>query len=142
LETLADNAGRTKDVDALGEWVRAALARSICRQYVDEGSGALQTITLDPTLEHRLMEGITPGMPQITLEPSQSRRLVQNLSQQVERMLAMGYSQPVLICMSALRLPLRRLTERALPQLVILAYNEIVPGTDVRAIGSVTGTEG
>lgn len=141
LETLADNAGRTKDVDALGEWVRSSLARSICRQYVDEGSGALQTITLDPTLEHRLMEGITPGVPQISMEPALSRRLVQNLSQQVERMQAMGYSQPVLICMSALRLPLRRLTERALPQLVILAYNEIVPGTDVRAIGSVTGEE-
>ena len=48
LETLADHAGRTKDVDMLGEWVRATLARSICRQYVDEASGALQTLTLDP----------------------------------------------------------------------------------------------
>ena len=141
LETLADNAGRTKDVDLLGEWVRAALARSICRQYVDEGTGALQCITLDPSLEHGLMEYVSPGVPQLTLEPSHSRRLVQSISAQVERMLALGYSQPVLICMSALRLPLRRLTERALPHLVILSYNEIVPNTEVRAVGAVAESE-
>ena len=138
LETLADNAGRTKDLDTLGEWVRAALARSICKQYVDEATGALNAITLDPALEQDLMSGVTPGMPHLTLEPSQTRRLVQGISQQVERMLGLGHQQPVLLCMAALRLPLRRLTERSLPQLVILSYNEIVPNTEVRAIGAVT----
>ena len=141
LETLADNAGRTKDIDTLGEWVRSALARSICRQYVDEGTGALQTITLDPALEHTLMSSITPGVPQMMLEPAQSRRLVKTISQQMERMLALGYPQPVLICMAALRLPLRRLTERTMSQLVILSYNEIVPNTEVRATGQVTDNE-
>ena len=53
-------------------------------------------------------------------------------------MIALGHQQPVLLCMAALRLPLRRLTERALPQLVILSYNEIVPNTEVRAIGAVS----
>jgi flagellar biosynthesis protein FlhA len=139
LETLADNAGRTKDVDYLGEWVRSALARSICKQYVDENSGALQGITLDPALEQRLLEAVTPGMPTMALEPSVSRTLIQNLSQQMERMIALGFQQPVLLCMSALRLPLRRLTERSLPQLVILSYNEIVPNTEVRAVGAITG---
>ena len=87
------------------------------------------------------MEHITPGVPQMTLEPAQSRRLVQSISQQMERMLALGYHQPVLICMASLRLPLRRLTERTLPQLVILSYNEIVPSTEVRAVGAVTEAE-
>ena len=139
LETLADHAGRTKDVDMLGEWVRSALARSICRQYVDDSSGALQTLTLDPSLEQQLLEAVTPGMPNLALEPSSSRQLIQNLGQQMERMIAMGYQQPVLLCMSALRLPLRRLTERSLPNLVILSYNEIVPNTEVRAVGAITG---
>ncbi len=138
LETLADHAGRTKDVDMLGEWVRSALARSICRQYVDDGSGALQTLTIDPNLEQQLLEAVTPGLPNLALEPSASRLLIQNLSQQMERMMAMGYQQPVLLCMSALRLPLRRLTERSLPNLVILSYNEIVPNTEVRAVGAIT----
>ena len=139
LETLADHAGRTKDVDMLGEWVRSALARSICRQYVDDGSGALQTLTIDPVLEQELMQAVTPGMPNLALEPSVSRQLIQNLGQQMERMIALGYQQPVLMCMSPLRLPLRRLTERSLPNLVILSYNEIVPNTEVRAVGAVTG---
>ena len=138
LETLADYAGRTKDVDTLGEWVRTALARSICRQYVDDASGALQTLTLDPALEQMLVENMTPGMPNLTLEPSVSRQFIQNLSAQMEGMIALGFQQPVLICMSALRLPLRRLTERSLPNLVILSYNEIVSNTEVRAVGAVT----
>jgi flagellar biosynthesis protein FlhA len=139
LETLADNAGRTKDVDTLGEWVRAALARSICRQYADEVTGTLNTITLDPALEQDLLAAVMPGMPNLALEPAQTRRLIANISQQVERMIALGHQQPVLLCMGALRLSLRRLTERALPHLVILSYNEIVPNTEVRAIGAVSG---
>jgi len=137
LETLADNAGRTKDMDMLGEWVRATLARSICRQYVDDATGALQTLTLDPNLEQLLAEAITPGLP-LTVEPSVARSLIQNLGAQMERMIALGFQQPVLVCMSPLRLPLRRLTERSLPNLVILSYNEIVPNTEVRAVGTVT----
>jgi len=139
LETLADHAGRSKDMDLLGEWVRAALARSICRQYVDDGTGALQTLTLEPNLEQTLLEAVTPGLPTLALEPSVTRQFIQNLSAQMERMIALGYQQPVLLCMSALRLPLRRLTERTLPNLVILSYNEIVPNTEVRAVGAVAG---
>ncbi|BDI32699.1 flagellar biosynthesis protein FlhA [Capsulimonas corticalis] len=141
LETLADNASKTKDMDMLGEWVRAALARSICRQYVDESSGTLHALTLDPQLEQTLMEAVVPGSPALSLEPSVAREFLRSLGQHVERMAALGYQQPLLICMAALRLPLRRLTERSLPQLVILSYHEIVPNTDVRAVGSVTGTE-
>lgn len=137
LETLADTSSRTKDPDLLGEAVRIALARSICRQYVDDGTHALQCITIDPMLEQSLAEKVQAGMNQILLEPSSSRQLVQQLSQQVERIMSLGFP-PVILCMQGLRLPLRRLTERNLPQLIILSYNEIVAGTDVRAVGSVS----
>jgi flagellar biosynthesis protein FlhA len=36
LETLGDYAGRTKDLEVLTEYVRNALSRAICKQYVDE----------------------------------------------------------------------------------------------------------
>src|SRR5581483_189913 len=36
LETLGDFASRTKDLDILTEYVRNALSRSICKQYVDD----------------------------------------------------------------------------------------------------------
>ncbi|MDR3710651.1 MAG: flagellar biosynthesis protein FlhA [Capsulimonadaceae bacterium] len=137
LETLADNAPRTKDPDLLGEAVRVALARSICRQYVDEASHALQCITLDPGLEQQLAEKVQSGLNQILLEPSTTRQFLQQLGTQVERIVSLGFP-PVILCMQGLRLPMRRLTERSLPQLVILSYNEIVPGTEVRAVGSVS----
>ncbi|HEX5324957.1 MAG TPA: FHIPEP family type III secretion protein, partial [Capsulimonadaceae bacterium] len=137
LETLADNASRTKDVDTLGEMVRIALARSICKQYVDEGTHALQCITLDPELEQELLEKVQPGLNQLLIEPSLARQLLQQLTTQMEKIVSLGFP-PVLLCMQALRLPIRRLAERSLPQLVILSYNEIVPQTDVRAVGTVT----
>jgi flagellar biosynthesis protein FlhA len=139
LESLADNAGKTKDVDQLGEMVRIALARSICKQYVDENTRALHCITLDPHVEQMLIEKVQLGMNQLILEPSVVRKLMQELTKQTERIVSLGYP-PVLLSMHGLRLPLRRLTERNLPQLVIISYNEIVPQTDVRAIGSVSFT--
>src|SRR5205823_2764192 len=50
LETLGDYASRTKDLDVLTEYVRNALARNICKQYVDD-QDRLWCLTLDPALE-------------------------------------------------------------------------------------------
>src|SRR6185503_4139465 len=50
LETLGDFSSRTKDLDILTEYVRNALARSICKQYVDDRD-RLWCVTLDPALE-------------------------------------------------------------------------------------------
>jgi flagellar biosynthesis protein FlhA len=137
LESLADNAGRTKDVDQLGEMVRIALSRSICKQYVDETTRALHCITLDPQVEQMLVEKVQQGINQLILDPGTVRKLMHELQVQTERIVALGHP-PVVLSMHALRLPLRRLTERNLPQLVIISYNEIVPQTDVRAVGSVS----
>src|SRR6266550_9262165 len=50
LETLGDFAARTKDLDVLTEYVRNALGRTICKQYVDDAD-RLWCVTLDPTVE-------------------------------------------------------------------------------------------
>jgi flagellar biosynthesis protein FlhA len=39
------------------------------------------------------------------------------------------------------RLALKRLTERAAPQLVVLSYSEIAPGLRVESIGQISTTE-
>jgi flagellar biosynthesis protein FlhA len=54
----------------------------------------------------------------------------------MERMAQQGL-QPVLICSSRLRLPLRRLAERSLPNLVILSFAEIVPQVTVVSAGLI-----
>ena len=50
LETLGDYSSRTKDLEVLSEYARHALARTICKQYVDERD-KLWCLTLDPAVE-------------------------------------------------------------------------------------------
>ncbi len=50
LETLGDYGSRTKDPEVLAEYCRNALARTICKQHVDE-EDRLHCVTLDPALE-------------------------------------------------------------------------------------------
>jgi flagellar biosynthesis protein FlhA len=138
LETLADWAPRTKDLDQLTEYVRSALARQICKQHEDE-SGILQVLTLEPALEQALREAvqITPTGIALAIDPSTASAMVSTLQREIERAGEQGYS-PLLLCSSQIRLPLKRLTERNLPTLAILAYSEIVPNIEVRAVGSVS----
>ena len=41
--------------------------------------------------------------------------------------------QPILLCSAKIRLPLRKLTERLFPTLVVLSYSEIMPDLEVRS---------
>ncbi|MBL8058366.1 MAG: FHIPEP family type III secretion protein, partial [Anaerolineales bacterium] len=55
---------------------------------------------------------------------------------QMERLAQAGH-QPILLCPRELRLPYRRLVERSLPNLVVLAFSEISSGAQVQALGMV-----
>jgi flagellar biosynthesis protein FlhA len=48
-----------------------------------------------------------------------------------------GEGRPVLLVPAPLRRHLRRLTERALPHLVVLSYVELPPDVSVRAVATV-----
>ncbi len=137
LETLADFAPRTKDLDALTEFARAALARQICKQYQDD-DGVLRVITLASSLEQELREAVqmTPTGNMLAIDPRLAQGLIGSLNEQIETAALQGVS-PVLLCSGQIRLPLKRLVERSLPLLAILAYTEIVPKVEVEAIGTV-----
>jgi len=51
--------------------------------------------------------------------------------------MAMMGVQPVVLCSSKVRLLFRRLTERYLPNLVVLAYGELLPDLEVESVGTV-----
>jgi flagellar biosynthesis protein FlhA len=137
LETLADFAPRTKDLDQLTEFARGALSRQLCKQYQDE-DGTLRVLTLAPALEQELREAVqaTPTGNMLAIEPTLAQALLRSLSAQVEQAAEQGYS-PVLLCSGQIRLPLKRLIERSLPGLSLLAYTEIVPKVEVEALGTV-----
>jgi len=138
LETLADYAPRTKDPDQLGELVRAALARTITRQYL-AADGTLYVMTLEPSLEGRLRESVQPTASglQLALDTAFASALLREIGAQAEQMATMGHV-PVVLCSTQVRLPLRRLLERALPSVACIAYNEVASGVSVEAVATVS----
>jgi flagellar biosynthesis protein FlhA len=139
LEALANYGRLTKDSDTLTEYARQSVARAITHAHLS-GSGTLQVLTLDPGLEQTLGNAVqqTDQGAFVSLEPGVAARLLKTVQAQVERMLANG-QQPVVLCSSKVRLVFRRLIERKLPQVSVLAYNEIVPPqTEVQAVGTIS----
>ena len=138
LETLADYAPRTKDPDQLGELARAALARTITRQYLSS-DGTLYVMTLEPSLEGRLRESVQPTASglQLAIDTAFASALLREIGAQAEQMATMGYV-PVILCSSQIRLPLRRLIERSMPSVACIAYNEVASGVPVEAVAVVS----
>ena len=101
--------------------------------------GDLKVITLDPTLERKLEEAITPtasGERVVALDPREAHGLLARVAEAVNSLADPG-SQPILMCSAAVRGPMRRLAASALPEVVFLSPRELPPGVRVRSIGRV-----
>jgi flagellar biosynthesis protein FlhA len=139
LESLADAARVSKDVDFLTERVRAAMARHICAEYAEDG--LLSVITVDPRLESLLGEAVRRGEDAYALlDPNTVAKIYTSLTKQMQTAQASGL-HPIVLCSPSVRLALKRLTERAAPQLVVLSYSEIAPGLRVESIGQISTTD-
>jgi flagellar biosynthesis protein FlhA len=137
VETLGDYCSRTKDLDVLTEYVRNALARTICKQYVDERD-RIWCLTLDPALEdlinghlERSERGVTNTMP-----PATSQQIVQQISTKTTELTQTGRSA-VILCSPQVRAAVRKMIEPSLPHVAVLAYNEVVAEVTVEAVGLV-----
>ena len=137
LEILADYASMTKDVNVLTEYVRAGLARQICLQH-RMPDGALPVITMDPQLEEVIVNSVqeTEGASFPVLPPDMMQTLNDNLTQAIEKTLALNYT-PIIMCSPRVRMYVRRLLERMFPSLVVLSHSEVIPDVRVKAVGQV-----
>jgi len=139
LETLADAARVSKDIDYLTERVRSSLARHISAEYAEDG--LLSVITVDPRLESLLAEAVRRGEDAYALlDPNTVARIYSSLAKQIAIAQSSGLA-PIVLASPAVRLALKRLTERAAPQLVVLSYSEIAPGLRVESIGQISATD-
>ncbi|MDF2457875.1 MAG: flhA [Nitrospira sp.] len=125
LEAVADHATVSKDPETLTEAARQALARTITKQYLSP-DGILPVISLDPRLDRALVEQVTSsGQGSYwAVDPNVSHRLIGALKQAAERVAARG-QQPIILCSPVLRRHIRRLTDRVLSTVPVLAPNEI-----------------
>ncbi|MFA9478665.1 flagellar biosynthesis protein FlhA [Phycisphaerales bacterium AB-hyl4] len=152
LETLGDWAPRTKDLEVLTEYVRNALRRTICNQYVvtesnhdaqtglDDGVPVtkLYCVSLDPALEDRIngyIERSTEGTS-MTMPPAVANRITTAMIQELQRLLQGGHN-PVVLASPQVRASVRRLIEPHLPNAAVLGYNEVSKGVEVESLGLV-----
>jgi flagellar biosynthesis protein FlhA len=137
FEAVADQARTYRETDALTEYARQALSRTICNQYLSE-DGKLHVITIDPRLEQKIAEALSSATlkPYPLLEPQTAQRLFAALAALAERETVRG-RQPLVLTSSRIRMPFKRLAEKFLPALPVLSLHEIVPGVEVESVGMV-----
>jgi flagellar biosynthesis protein FlhA len=137
LETLADYGPITRDSDMLTEYVRQSLARAITKQFI-EGKRA-KVITLEPALEQIIMESIQQSEhgSYLNLDPMVSQTILNNLSQQVQKLMTIG-EQPIILTSPIVRFYFKRLSEQLAPELIVLSYNEVDTKVEVQSVGVVS----
>ncbi|MFC4768802.1 flagellar biosynthesis protein FlhA [Effusibacillus consociatus] len=137
LETMADASSYTKDHDLLTEYVRAALARQITHQYRTPGQ-PLTVVTLSPAVEKMILDHIQHSEQgsYLVLDPMVSQKIYQSLNEQIQYVTATG-NPPVVLTSPNIRMHMRRLVERVLPDLPVLSYNELDPAIEVKSGGTV-----
>ncbi len=142
LEVLADFAPASKDADVLTEYVRQSMPRTISSRFAGEEQKLL-AITLDPLLEKRIADALQQTVQGTypVLEPLVAQKILQGISNMVERLRQEGLS-PVVLASPRIRLPFRRLVERYLPDLAVLSFQEILPQLEVESVGVLKEDEG
>jgi len=139
IETIGDWAPRTREPEILTEYVRHALARTICQLHTGS-QGSINCLTLDPSLEELITGNLqsAEGRSLLALAPALQRRIIAAIRRTVEEALpACGGATPVLLCPPRIRPWVRRMIETHLEQVAVLSYNEIVRGVELESRGMV-----
>jgi flagellar biosynthesis protein FlhA len=139
LESLAEHATKTKNANVLTELVRKSLTRTITQMYRDD-KGRLSAIVFEPHTEEMITSAIKPQGDEIHLAlPAElaidiSRKIAQAWKKAMDK----GIDKIVLLCDSRLRAPLSNMLVRTIPMLPIIAYDEIMLGTDIEPVETIT----
>ncbi len=139
IEALGDHASRTKNVGMLTELARKALVRAITEQH-RTGDGQIQAITFEPSLEYELRSSLNAegDAEALSIAPEQAMAMVRRIAEAWKGAMERGLDKAVLLCDQRLRPHVAGLLERQIPQLPVLAYDEIDRGAEVESIASVT----
>ena len=137
LETLADNAARTRDVETLTELCRQRLGRALCEQFGD-GTGTVHAITLDPTIEARLAAAVgrQGGPEEAAVGPAYLTELVDQIAASIAAATQSGKDVVVLV-RSNVRRFLAELVRASLPKVAVLSFNEVIPARAVDTVAVV-----
>ncbi|GAB4364616.1 MAG: flagellar biosynthesis protein FlhA [Calditrichia bacterium] len=138
LETLADYAGVTKNVEVLTEYVRYSLSETIAKLYKDDDN-VIRALTLDPQIEQTITSSLQKQKQtseNLGLSPAVIQSILINVAQNVEQAVSMGY-HPLIICSSTIRAYFKKLIESQFPHVAVVSFGELPPDIQIESIGKV-----
>ncbi len=137
FETLLEYGEKTTDVVYLTEQVRRVLKRQIAQSLQAE-DGKIHAVGLDYELEKRLAESLQDigGEKRISLNPQILREIMENISKQLEGLMKKGYL-PIVICSGPIRPYLFSVVRKFLPNVPVIAYEEIPEDVTLQIEGVV-----
>ena len=139
LESLAESASKTKNAVTLTEIVRKSLSRTITEQHRD-ATGTITAITFAPACEHALTSTLRSEGGELLLNaPAEvAMELSRRIAEAWKSAMDQGRDRVVLLCDARLRAPLAQMLSRTLPMLPVIAYDEIVPGTELDTVETIS----
>ncbi len=139
-EALAGATGKSQDPVALTAMARVALCRQIVQSIIG-GEQNLPVVTIDPALEQLLLSTVQQAQKAgaddgAFIEPSLSDRLQASLISAAQKQ-EMAGKPLVLLVAAPLRMMLWRFLRHSLPDMRVLAYNEIPDNKQITIDASV-----
>lgn len=137
LETLAEFGGGVKDADALTEYVRQSLYRTITER-IKSSQGDVPLFTLDRNLEETIARSIISSDhgSQLNLDPKVTQTILASLNEKIEEATSQG-EKMVVLCSPVIRRHFKRLTEKFIPNMTVVSHNELSPEVNIRSLGTV-----
>jgi flagellar biosynthesis protein FlhA len=139
LETIADIAEFTKNVDVITEQVRAKLSRIITQMYSSE-DGVIRLLTFDTASEQLMLEKSQEqdGTRNLMLNVGEINALIQATSTKASELLQKGVSPVVIIVDPQLRRGVAEIFERFSLDVVTLSHAEIDSSATFEVMGSIS----
>jgi len=139
LETIADIAEYTKNVDIITEQVRAKLSRIITQMYSGD-DGVIRLLTFDTSSEQLMLEKSKErdGTRTLALNVGEINALVQATSAKAAEVLQKGISPVVIIVDPQLRRGVAEIFERFSLDVVTLSHAEIDSSATFEVMGSIS----
>ncbi|MEC8443615.1 MAG: flagellar biosynthesis protein FlhA [Pseudomonadota bacterium] len=141
-ESLANSPAQSQDIAALTAAARLALARMIT-QNIFGNTDELPVMTLDPGLEQLLLKTLQQSAQQggqqgLVLEPGMADTLQRSLTESVQVQEAAGHPAALLVT-SQLRPAMAQFVRNSIPQLHVLAYQEVPDNKSITIVAAVGG---
>lgn len=134
LEALGEAATATRNPILLTEYVRQAIRRAVAKPYLNR-AGELPAWFLDPGVEQAIESAVEHGEQNSHL--SLAPQAIRDILNRIAARMGAPEMPVVAITSSGARYFLRQMAEAAIPNLIVLAHNEVPSGTRVQSLGTI-----